>query len=200
MLWFADPEWGRAGLGAVVTEIFAGREGGVQVSTAGGVPVVFVFALSATQDLAAFFLTYPLFLMYLRRNKDKDNFLMRRVRRIEAAALHHEAYVRRWGPVGLFLFMLIPFTINGPLVGGVLGRIAGIPTRRLLLPVVAAALVGAAAWAFFAEQTVGRLRDVDPRLGYLISALIVAGIIVAGSIAVVRDERKAAAARNDIEE
>lgn len=190
LLFAIDTAWGRAGVGAVVAEIFSGREGGIPVAISAGIPPLYAMTLSVTQDLAAFFLTYPIFLWMLHRHHDRDNRFMRRVRRIERAAERHQAYIRRWGPVGVGLFMLVPFMVNGPLVAGIAGRLAGIPTRRLLLPITLASIAAAAAWAFFFDQTIGRIRDVDPRIGYAVAGAIVIGLLASGAYALVRDERR----------
>jgi uncharacterized membrane protein len=194
-VWLWDPSWGRAELSAFVAEVFTGREGGIPVAAAAGVPPIVIFTVSVTQDLAAFFLTYPVFLWLLHRHHDAHNFVMRRVRRIEAAAHRHRAYADRWGPVGVFVFMLIPFLVNGPLVGGALGRLAGIPTRRLIVPVVASTVLAAAGWVFFFDQTIGRLEVVDPRVGYLVAGVILVGLVTAGVLGLVVEERRARTAR-----
>lgn len=190
LVWLWNPEWGRAELASFIAETFTGREGGIPIATAADVPPFVIFAVSVTQDIAAFFLVFPIFLWLMHRHEGADNFLMRRVRRIEAAAERHRAYADRWGPLGIFLFMLIPFLVNGPVVGGALGRLAGIPTRRLLVPVVAATIVAAGVWVFFFDQTLGRLQSVDARIGYVVAGLILAGLVTAGGIGLALDERR----------
>lgn len=200
VLWLLDREMGQGAAAAILAEVFSGREGGIPVAIAAGVPPLLVWQISLTQDIAAFLLTYPFFLWALHHYRDRDNVVMRQVQRIEAAARRRRRYVRRWGPLGVFLFMLVPFLVNGPIVGGVTGRIAGIPTRRLYLPIIAATALAAAAWTFFFEQTVGRVADVDPVLGYLIAGIIAATLLTAGLIGVARDEQRRALALQDDEE
>lgn len=179
----------RALVTAVGTEMIAGREGGIAVALAEGVPPLLAFQYSVTQDLGTALLVYPIFLHLLQHYHDRDNLLMRRLRRIEAAAQRHQAYVHRWGPFGVFLFMLLPFLVNGPLVGLVLGRLAGIPTPYLLLPVVAATAVASAAWVFLYDRMLTVAAAVDPRLGSWIAFSIVGVILVVGAIDFLRQLR-----------
>lgn len=172
----------RALITAVGTEMITGREGGIAVALSEGIPPPLAFQYSVTQDLGTALLVYPIFLHLIDHYHDRDNLLMRRLRRIEASAQRHQAYVHRWGPFGVFLFMLLPFLVNGPLVGLVLGRLAGIPTPYLLLPVAASTAVAAAAWVFLYDNMLTLAATVHPRLGSWIAFSIVGLILVAGAI------------------
>jgi uncharacterized membrane protein len=184
-----DPHLARVLAGAAVTEAFAGREGGIPVGLAQGAPRILVFQYSAMQDLGTAFLVYPLFLRLIHRTGGEDGFFVGRIRRIEAAAERHEQYVRRWGPLGVFLFMLLPFLVNGPLVGLLAGRIAGIRTRHLLLPVIGATVVGAGAWTFFYDRMLGLARGLHPSLPRWVAAATVGVIVLLGVANLVRGWR-----------
>jgi uncharacterized membrane protein len=198
LLWLAAPDLARALAAGVVTEIFTGREGGIPVALAGGVPPLLVIQVSIAQDLAAAFLVFPFFLHALHIYHGHDSFLMRRLRRIEAVAQRHKNYVHRWGPAGVFLFMLVPFLVNGPLVGLMLGRVAGIPTRFLLGPVAASTAVAAFAWTYFYDVMFAAANILEPGIARWI-AVAVAGIL---GMMVLWDallERKQKAARDEEE-
>jgi len=167
------------------TELFLGREGGIPTYLAWGVPPLLVFQFSFAQDVAAGFLVYPFFLHALHKHHNADNVLMRRLRRIEAAAARHRNLVDRWGAVGVFLFMLAPFLVNGPLVGLMVGRVAAIRTRYLVAPVVLATGVAAAAWTFAYGRMLALAERFDPGFGKWIAvavALILAALMVWESI------------------
>lgn len=161
----------------VVIEIFSGREAGIPVALQGGAPPWLVAQVSFTQDVAAAAIAYPLFLWALHHYHDRDNFFMRRLRRIESAAARHEAYVHRWGPVAVFGFMLVPFAINGPLAGGILGRLAGIPTHYLYLPVIGATAVAALSWTYAYDTLFRVVDDVDGRIAPLATVAILALVV-----------------------
>lgn len=182
-------ELARAIVSAVATEVVAGREGGIPVALSGGVPPLIAFQYSVSQDLAWAFLVYPLFLRFIHRYRDHPNVFARRLRRIEDSALEHEAYVERWGPMGVFLFMLLPFLVNGPLVGLVLGRLGGIRTRNLLLPVVAASVVASGAWTFLYDRMFAFADAFDPRLGRWIALGVVGVLVGIALVDLIRDRR-----------
>lgn len=191
LVWAWDADVGRNLFAGMVGEIFTGREGGLPIAIAGGVPTWLVWQVSVTQDVAGFCVAYPWFLIlyHERSQREELGFIMRRLKRVETAVRRHEEFARKWGPFGIFLFMLTPFLINGPMAGGMLGRLVGIRTRYLLAPVILSTAISSAAWIFFYDATVGRLESVDPRLGYAVAGTILVGFLIAGIIGLILDER-----------
>jgi uncharacterized membrane protein len=159
-------------------EVAVGREGSYPVALGGGVPPFFLAQISITQDVGVFCILFPVFLRLMQRHHDSPAWIMRRLRRIQAAAERHHDFAHRWGPWGIFLFMLVPFLVNGPLIGGIMGRIAGIPTRSLLLPVVASTAAGAFAWAYAYDLMLRAVGELHPALPMLITATVVSGLLL----------------------
>lgn len=178
-LWFAyDPDLAKRILLFMGAEIFTGREPGISVATSQGIAKWIIFHISALQDIASALLMYPFFLWALHEYRDHDNYLMRRLRQIEEKAQGNQKYVKRWGPTGIALFMLIPFLINGPMVGMVLGRLSGLRTRQVLPPVIVATVIAAAAWTYFFDILFDLTGRVDGRIGVWISIAMVTVVVL----------------------
>lgn len=172
--------WEDAGLAmwrAVGVEMVAGREAAIPIALASGVPRWLVAQVSATQDIGVFLLAYPIVLRLMARKGKRRGWLRTRLERIQSDAEQHRGIVHRWGGFGVFLFMLVPFLVNGPLVGGIAGRLAGLRTSDVLLPVVASTVIGAVAWTYFYDAVLDIAGDVHPALPYILTALIVGGIL-----------------------
>ncbi len=192
--WLASPPAGRAMTYGVLAEVFTGRESGIPIALAAGVPRLIVFQISATQDIGSALLVYPLFLLAIHRWHEADNYFMRRLRNIEEIASRHSQYVHRWGPLGIAAFMLVPFLVNGPMVGLVLGRLAGIYTRHTLPAVIGATIIAAAAWTFAFDAMIRLGETVDPRAGWIIAGITVAIVLALAAIDYLRDARRQRAA------
>lgn len=177
LLTVAFPSQGMALWRAVAVEMVAGREAAIPIALGGGVPRWMVAQVSATQDIGVVCLAYPLFLRIMHRFRDSRSWLMTRLRRIQGDADEHRGLVRRWGGFGVFLFMLVPFLVNGPLVGAVAGRLTGMNTRDLMLPVVAATVISAFAWTYFYDAVLGLAGDFHPLLPPILTAVIV-GLVI----------------------
>lgn len=171
-------------------ELVVGREAGIPVALQAGAPVWLVILVSFTQDMAVAALVYPLAVRFLFGGGHAGERLGRRVRALEAAAHRHRAWAQRWGPLGVFLFMLVPFLVNGPLVGGVLGRVAGIPTRRLVVPVAAATFLSILAWTLAYEALFAASARVDGRLPIVLTLLVVALAFSGLAWSAARDRRR----------
>ena len=192
VLWLASPVVARQILQGLVAELFLGREGGLPLALQSGAPSWLVAQISLTQDIAMVCLLYPAFLWTLHHYHDRDNAFMRRLRRIEAAADRHQAYVHRWGPFGLFLFMLVPFLVNGPVVGSVLGRLCGLRTRDLLLPVFAATAIASFAWTYGYSALFQAADLLDKRLQLWITLGVIAILILLVAVGEIVDSRRRA--------
>jgi uncharacterized membrane protein len=180
LLTVAAPRQGSALWRMVGVEIVAGREAALPIALRAGVPRWMVAQVSATQDLGVVCLAYPLFLRAMHHFEDRRNWLLDRLRRVQRDADAHRGFVRRWGGFGLFVFMLVPFLINGPLVGAIAGRLGGMRTPDLILPVVAATCVASVAWTYFYAQVLSLAGDVHPLLPVVLTVAIVG--LVLGSL------------------
>lgn len=189
------PGTGAALWQGLVVEMFTGREAGIPISLGGGAPAWAVAQISATQDLGVVCLAYPAFLWALHRFEHKDNFVMRRLRRLQAHAVKHRAFVHRWGPLGIFAFMLVPFLVNGPLLGAAMGRLAGIATRWLIAPVVGATILAALGWTYAYDTLFRFVADLDPRIPPILTAAIVVLLVGWGLLSEARELRREAKTR-----
>lgn len=179
---------------AVGVEMLLGREAAIPIALDGDAPRWLVAQVSATQDIAVFCVAYPLVLRLMGRPRKKRGWLRVRLERIQADAEAHRGLVHRLGGFGVFLFMLVPFLVNGPLIGGIAGRLAGLRTKDVLLPVVASTCIAAVAWTFFYDAVLGLAGDLHPALPYILTAAVVG--LVLGSLVLretleLRRERKA---------
>lgn len=171
-------------------ELFTGREAGIPVALQGDAPPWLVAQVSATQDIGIVCLAFPAVLWALHRYRDRDNFVMRRLRRIQERARARRRFVQRWGPLGIFVFMLVPFLVNGPLLGATMGRVAGIATKYLIAPVVGATVLAALMWAYAYDLLFALVGGLDPRVPPALTLAIVAALVLWGVVGEARDARK----------
>ena len=188
--WVVDDLLGPVMLQVVLAELFPGREAAIPLGLTGHIPELWLWQITWTVDLAYFCFLYPLFLTVLHSRHGKGGFFMRRIEKLEAAARRRRQFARTWGPWGVFLFMMVPFLVNGPLVGMVVGRLAGIKSRRLFLPVVAANLISNGVWVILYDQFFWQMRRISENLDQYIAFGVFGFLFTAAIVAIIVDELK----------
>lgn len=201
-IWLVDKAAAEKCVAVVIAELTGGREAAIPLGIITfGLPPLLVAGISFTQDLISTAWIYPAFYLFRERNVGRDNFAGYFFAKMEHKAEEHKEFIERYGAVGLFLFMLIPFAINGPLIGAIIGKLAGIRTRYILPTVILATFTATALWTglwYFASGPTQRFID---RFGAgwiaLGMATIFAFVILATVIGFMRDVRRYKQLRRD---
>lgn len=182
-----NPEWA-AGLGAAMAaELVTGREAAIPLAVAAGVPPAWIALTSILQNLALAVLIVPAAASGAHAIEARPGFWGRFLHNLRGGASRQLSQGRSaWA---LFGFMLLPFVANGAVIAGVIGVLAGIEVRRLVLAVVAAVVITASAWSFAYAGLASTLASVHPALALLPAAISCAVIVSWGITAVLRARR-----------
>jgi uncharacterized membrane protein len=145
-IFLLDPDAARKIAATLATEIFPGKEAAVALGINLDLHPLIVFGIVFIQDLVTTMWVYPLFYLFRRKQSGRQNFFGYFFDKMERNAKKHEKFIERWGAWGIFGFMLIPFAVNGPLIGAILGKLAGIRTRYILPAVVGSTAISTGYW------------------------------------------------------
>jgi uncharacterized membrane protein len=146
-----------------------GWGGGVSYGIASGLGRVEVVLCNLLADSAQVLVAYPLFVLGWQELIDVPR-LAPMLKRLRAAAESGHARVHRLGIIGLFVFVLVPFWMTGPLVGAVIGFLLGLHPIVNVVVVLSASGVAIAVYAMFLEPLNALASDVHP---YALFAVIV---------------------------
>jgi len=119
---------------------------------------------------------YPVFVLSVRKLVEFPK-LKHFLDRTQAAAERHHDTVRRYGIIGLFIFVWIPFWMTGPVVGSVIGYLLGFPAWLTLSVVLAGTFMTTVVWAFLLFGLYSRAAVFGPWAAVLIISLIILVII-----------------------
>ncbi len=129
-----------------------------------------VFEIAATVETAVVLVFYPLIAFSCQRLiaiRPLQNLLRRSLEAAEA----HQTWIRRYGPIGLFVFVvLVPY---GSLIGAVIGFLLRMPVWLNLTTVLAGTYVATFFWTVFLEH----LHDFASSYGPSATAALVAMVI-----------------------
>jgi len=159
-----------------VTNIIFGRAVSISIGYADGYGYALVTAVNIWVETVLVLLFYPVFVFSIRKLVEFPR-LKRVLDRTQAAAEHHRNKVRRYGVVGLYLFVWIPFWMTGPVVGSAIGYLLGFPAWLTILVVLAGTYTAIAAWAYLLFDIYTRAAAFGPWAPILIIVLIILMIV-----------------------
>lgn len=145
-IFFIEPPTAGKMLATLLVEVFPGKEASIPLGLALGLHPVIVFGIVTLMDLITASWVYPLFYVFRRRQAGRQTFSGYLFSKMERNAKRHQRFIERYGGWGIFLFMLVPFAVNGPLIGAIIGKLAGVRTRYILPALAGATSLSTGAW------------------------------------------------------
>ncbi|MGB5455005.1 MAG: small multi-drug export protein [Gammaproteobacteria bacterium] len=149
-----------------------GRAVSMSIGYAGGYGHALVVPVNIWVETVLVLLFYPLFVFSMRRLVVFPS-LKRFLERTRATAEHHHDKVRRYGIVGLFIFVWFPFWMTGPVVGSAIGFLLGFPAWLTVSVVLGGTYVAMAGWAYLMFGLHSRAAILAPWAPSLIIGLII---------------------------
>lgn len=176
--YFISPQNFQVFIGMTATNVLFGRAAGMSFGYALDFGHLIVFPVNLAIESILVLLVYPLFvfswqrLLVIRR-------MERFMRRVEHAAERHKDKIKRYGIPSLFLFVLFPFWMTGPVVGCVIGFFLGIRPWVNVGIVLSATALACFGWAVLLKRLHDQMADFSP-FAPVILLIVIVGIAVAG--------------------
>jgi uncharacterized membrane protein len=128
-----------------------GRAAGMSFGYASGFGHVQVIPINMLVETIQVLVVYPLFALSWRQL-----ITLRRLQpfltRMHRAAEFHGGTVRKYGIVGLFVFVLVPFWMTGPVVGAIIGFLIGLRPRVNLAVVLGSTYITIVFWGLLLNE------------------------------------------------
>jgi uncharacterized membrane protein len=153
----------------------AGRAAGIAYGYTAKMPYATILAISAIVETAVVLIFYPLF-VFSCQHLLVVKPLQKAFRSVLEAAEKHKALIRRYGPIGLFAFVLCPIWMTGPVVGCVIGFLLRMPAWLNMATVLIASYVAIFLWSIFIRQ----VHDQVSSYGSVYASILVVVLIAFG--------------------
>lgn len=131
--------------------VVIGRAAGMSFGIASGLAPLELIVLNLAVEAAQVLVVFPLFVLGWRHLIDIRR-IAPQLERLRAAAESGQGRVRRFGLLGLFVFVFMPFWMTGPVVGAILGFLLGLRTAVNLAVVLSATALAIVLYARLFEQ------------------------------------------------
>lgn len=148
----------------------------MSIGYASGYSHALVVPVNLWAETVLVLLFYPVFVLSMRKLVVFPR-LGRFLESTRAAAERNHDKVRRYGILGLFLFVCIPFWMTGPVVGCAIGYLIGFPTWLTLLVVLAGSYAAIAVWAYLLFDLYARAAGFGSWAPVLIIGLVIVMIL-----------------------
>jgi uncharacterized membrane protein len=149
--WLVNPELAARFAAMTGLNLTVGRAAGMSFGYASGLHHPSVITSSVLVETIQVLVIYPLFVLSWKSLVDA-----RRMRRllvgVRRSAEASQSRVARYGMIGLFAFVFLPFWMTGPVVGSVIGFLIGLKARHNLPIVLSATYAAVVIWAVFFER------------------------------------------------
>lgn len=149
--WLTQPEWTLMFAAMTGLNLLIGPAAGMPFGYANGLDRAVVIGSNVLVETIQVLVFYPLFALSWRNLVD-----VRRLRRVlvemRRSAEASRPRVARYGMVGLFVFVFLPFWMTGPVVGSIIGFLLGLKPRQNLAIVLTATYAAIGVWALLFEQ------------------------------------------------
>jgi uncharacterized membrane protein len=175
--WLVAPDLTAVFAAMTGLNLTVGRAAGMSFGYASGLSHPVVISSNVLVETIQVLVVYPLFVLSWNNLVDVRHmrrFLVSMRRSAEA----NQARVARYGILGLFAFVFLPFWMTGPVVGAIIGYLIGMKARHTLPTVLVATYLAVAIWALFFERMNALMAEYG-RYAFFGTVLVVGAVVIA---------------------
>lgn len=176
--YFIDPSFANKVTGIIFTNILVGRVPALSLGYAANMSSFEVISFNVIAEMMLVTLLYSLFVFSyngILKVKTLEAFFSK----VEMKKEEHKESLQKYGRLGLFIFVFIPFWMTGPIVGSILGFLIGMRHLTVISIVFLATIISMTLWGLFLQEIIDFIIGFDIRLLWsLIFILVLVFIIV----------------------
>ncbi len=172
------PEKAHIFTGMSATNILFGRAAGISFGYSFELSNVMVICTNIIIETILVLIFYPLF-VFSWRSILVIKPLRRIMKRTSIAAEAHQDTIRKYGIIGLFMFVWIPFWMTGPMVGCAVGYLLGLSPWKNLTIVLSSTCLAVFCWALLLREIHDKVAEYGP---YASTALVIIIILIVSVI------------------
>jgi uncharacterized membrane protein len=163
-----DTELGQALVLVFLAHTFGGRAAGISLCILNEINVFWTIFYNFYLEVLIVCFTYSLFMLSVS-NYIKLRGLRLFALRLERRARKHKEKIEKYGWIGLFLFVMTPLPVTGPVIGSIIGSLVKMKLLKNFSAVFLGTLAAIIAWTLFFDFLDEHLHIIR----YVIIAMIV---------------------------
>ena len=169
-------------LGMSATNILFGSAAGISFGYSFELGNVFVILTNILIETILVLIFYPLF-VFSWQSILVIRPLRKIIKRTSLAAEAHQVTIHKYGIIGLFMFVWLPFWMTGPMVGCTVGYLLGLSPWKNLTIVLSSTCIAIVCWSLLLRKIHDRVAAYGP---YASIIFVIAIILIALGIYALR--------------
>lgn len=175
--WLESPAFSQVLVAMTATNVLFGRAAAMSFGYALGLDHLVVVPVNMFIETVLVLLFYPLFVLSWRQVAEFSAF-RNVIQRIREAAEASHVKIRRYGMIGLFVFVWFPFWMTGPVVGCAIGFLLGLSAGVNLVIVLLGTYLAIVGWAILLRELHDKVAEYSA-FGPLLLVIVIILAVVA---------------------
>ncbi|MFC1814405.1 small multi-drug export protein [Thermodesulfobacteriota bacterium] len=181
-LLFTNPSLYKVLSSTAIIHIMGGRALGIATCFSAGISLFYTILYNFFLEIVIVLIAYGVVVLVMR-NVIQPKLFKNAVRQAELAAQDQKTKIKKYGSIGLFLFVMFPFFMTGPVIGAIIGYLLNYKAINNFLIVFSGTLTSIIIYALIGNNIINIINqyvhiDVMNRWsGIIIAVLIVAFLI-----------------------
>jgi len=164
---------GRTLMGAFAAHTLGGRAAGVGLCIAFDVNIYITILYNMFLEILIVCFSFSLFLYSFNNQYFKFGFLQKAIKNSERNARKYEKVISRYGWIGIFLFVMIPLPITGPVVGSFIVYFLCFSLMKNFVTVFSGTFFAIVLWGVFFEFLSAYINHIQSILAVIAIVVIV---------------------------
>ncbi len=175
-LLFIDPGLYKVLSSTAIIHFMGGRALGIVTCLSAGVSLFYTILYNFLLEVIIVLIAYGIVVLVMR-NIIQPKLFDGAVRQAELTAQHQKTKIKKYGSIGLFLFVMFPFFMTGPVIGSIIGYLLNYKAINTFLIVFSGTLTSILIYAFIGNNFINFINqyisiDVLEKWGTIVIAVL----------------------------
>jgi len=176
--YFIDTEFANKISAMVVANIAVGRVPSLSLGYASGLSHFPVITTNIYIEMVMVTLLYSVF-VFSYNNMLQIRYLDNFFKKVEEYRVKYEEFFTKYGIVGLFVFVFIPFWMTGPIVGAIIGYLIGLRHITVMVTVFIATVLAMSLWGLLLNELITLMNLVNSSVIWFVLVIVIVAILAA---------------------
>jgi uncharacterized membrane protein len=181
-LLYADPGLYKVLFSTAIVHIMGGRALGIVTCLSAGISLFYTISYNFFLEVVIVLIAYGIVVLVMR-NIIQPKLFDKAVRQAELTAQSQKTKIKRYGSIGLFLFVMFPFFMTGPVIGAIIGYLLNYKVVNNFLIVFSGTLASIIIYALIGNNIINFINqyipiDVVKKWGGIVIAVLIVVFLI----------------------